>query len=726
MRRNIFIKITAAAMSALMLCTSACTAVTVSAEKAVSENEESDRMKTALAKVKRRFTVPEHVSEFSYEYEYDFSSDCFCFTWATPDGASEPYESYDITIIGDIIVSYRYYKTWLLDQEYTPSFAKLTDEELISKAKNYLKKLNPDVYAKGVYTLTDIQLDGNEACVQFQRKENGIIVDGNGFKIILDKDTGELYSIDGCWWDNTEFPDVEEMLTMEELRQEYKKNCRLTPVYRITYDKDWKTKGVIVYHPDNDGEMNAFTGKNSSIWSDMSKDKGVSENPHGFNYRSHIADGVDSSYEDVTSDAGTEGDYFGDVEFTEEELEKIDESKEFLSRSQLKEILCSDPYFKLSKDAELKSYELYEDDSTQEKYYALCYEAENYYADVFVNAKTGEIDFYDRSYTGKLSDKEPYPVEECLETAKSAVKHFYPEICGEYRSAAENKEPSYCRDDKSYETRRNFVFRRYVNGIEVEGDTINVSVTNDGQVTDVDYYYTEAEFEQPAEFDRDKAFEKLFGQLDIKLYYDGYYKPDGTIKTYLIYNINQFMLNSDYAMCYYDGTPVVKTIYQSTAYTDISGHKYEKAITTLARYGITLKSDNGKFNPDKAVTEAEFASLVDSILYNDFYDASDVKSPALTRECAAKIIIGTYGDDLYLHLNGLFKQPYSDVSEDNEYIGHIAAAKALGFMKGKDDKFYPKSKITRGGAMQLIYNLINNYSNSVKIIYGQNDERNDE
>lgn len=712
MKSRRIISITAAAMAAvMMLSTGTGTLISSAAtSEAVQTTEESKALKAALAEVKRRFTIPEHVSVFTYYREYSFSSECFSFKWCTPNDA-ENDEGYRITIIGDTIVKFSYSTDEKSDSSL--HFAKLSDEQLIKKAKEHLKKLNPHAYANGVYTLTDIDLFGSKAYIQFQRKENGIIVDGNGFELVLNKDTGELYSMEGCWWDNTEFAGTSDMLSKDELIEKFKQQCRLTPVYSIDYDFDLhRNVGKIVYNPDFYGELDAFSGKKSSVWKDMINDGGTDSEPHGYSYEGGLAYGVDSYYdeEDTISDAGSEEDDYSGIQFTEEELKKLDESKEYLSRAELKKIFTSDPYIKLNEKAELKSYELITNSTASKAYYDLYYSAEDYSANIYADARTGEVEFYETSIEGTLSDKEPYPVESCLEKAKAAAKYFYPEICGEYRSVAENRRKSVCNDNNSYEVIRTFEFARYVNGIMVEDtNNIHVTVTNDGQVTDISHWHSDAEFEPPTEFDKEKAFEELFRQKDIQLYYDGYYKPDGTIKAYLIYNISGFSLNSDYALCYGSGAPIGKTEYDDTNYTDISGHRYEKAITTLSRYGIILPSKNGKFNPDGSITEAEFTALLEAALYDDYYDASDIKSHVLTRELAAKVIAEFYGSDLLFYINGLFKQPYSDVTEDNLYIGHIAAVKALGLMSGSGDKFYPKSKITRGAAMQLVYIFLMKY-----------------
>ena len=749
MKKHTLIKIASMAMAVTMLASTGAgtvmTAFAETAKTAITEEQKQEKMKAALVKVKKRFTVPSHVSEFTYRTNNDFSTDCFYFTWTTPKDA-EITERYNAVIIGDVIVYYNYRKN--SSSDYKQSFAKLTDEQLMSKAKAHLKKLNPDVYADGVYTITGIELFGNSAYVQFQRKENGIIVDGNGFTLTLDKNTGELYNMEGEWWQNVTFKDASSKLSEEKAIEAFEKLCTLTPAYTISYD--WETKehtARLVYRPDFTDEIDAFTGKASTIWDDMKKDKGSRYNPHGYGYTARLANGLGSDAGAVEEATCAEED---SVEFTEAELKEIEADKSLLTKEQITKLLQDNKYIGLYNKAELKSSYLQKNEETGEYYYTLRYASGNggyittdyngyyeeiaeveevdsddssaikkekdYSANFYLNAKTGRIESFNQSIINDLSDKNPYPVKTNLERAKAAIKNFYPDIYSEYRSASENsRESEYWTATtdgvKHYENARTFTFKRYVNNVVVEGDTINITMTNDGQITNVRYNYTDVEFPSAPKFDKEKAFEELFRQQDMKLYYDGYYKPDGTMKTYLIYKTDSFTLDRNYKLCSYNGQELTQAEYSDTNYTDISGHKYEKAITTLARYGITLDSQNRKFNPDGTLTDEEFGNIVYQAMqsYRPYAikNSNDERKPlTLTNALAAKVFVSASNGEKFAELKGIFKSPYSDVSEDSEYVGYIAMAKAMGLMSRTGDKFYPDGKVTRGAAMQLVYNYI--------------------
>lgn len=758
MKKHTLSKIASMALAVTMLASTGAgtvlTAYAGTASQTLTQAQKEERMKAALTKVKKRFTVPAHVSEFRYSTSNDFSTDCFNFTWQTPDDA-EAYESYNAVIIGDIIVSYNHNKDSNNPNKYSQSFAKLTDEELVSKATKHLKTLNPEAYAKGIYTLTEINLFGRYAYVQFQRKENGVIADGNGFTLTLDKNTGELCSMRGEWWQNTTFKDASSKLSTEKAIEAFEKLCTLTPAYTVSYD--WETKkstAVLVYRPDFTEEIDAFTGKKSTIWEDMQKDKGQRYNPHGYSYTSALAYGLgsDAGVETVEEEACVEED--SAVIFTEAELKEIEADESLLTKEQITQLLRNDKYIDLFDKAAVTSSHLDKDEESGEYFYRLTYRSgdgaavispydvydgeiveevaeedegavkkeKNFSASFYLNAKTGAIESFSQSIINDLSDKNAYPVKTNLEKAKEALKHFYPDIYKEYRSAAENSEPSeFWTEEKTgidhHETVRTYVFNRYVNNVIVENNTVRITLTNDGQITNAGYSYDKVEFPSAPKFDKAKAFESLFKQQDMRLYYDGYYKPDGTVKTYLIYKTDSFTLDRDYKLCTYYGGEITPASYTDTNYTDIKGHKYEKAITTLARYGIVLDSENRKFDPDGSLNNYEFQKIVTKAM-RDYTprplsaDDENYKPQTLTNAVAAKVFVTVEGGEKYAALKGIFRSPYSDVPEDSEYAGYIAMAKALGLMNRTGDKFYPNAKLTRGAAMQLVYNYIVSLENS--------------
>ena len=123
----------------------------------------------------------------------------------------------------------------------------------------------------------------------------------------------------------------------------------------------------------------------------------------------------------------------------------------------------------------------------------------------------------------------------------------------------------------------------------------------------------------------------------------------------------------------------------------------------LADYGIFI-SNSSSFEPDKSISEKDFSRLLSDISYGPVYYYSDgtaefpaeadlpdginpTDDPASNR-FIAKCYVETLTNYSGLNeLNGIFKQPFTDIPDTDPDCGYIAVAKALGYANGKDGKF---------------------------------------
>ena len=144
--------------------------------------------------------------------------------------------------------------------------------------------------------------------------------------------------------------------------------------------------------------------------------------------------------------------------------------------------------------------------------------------------------------------------------------------------------------------------------------------------------------------------------------------------------------------------------YEKGEYTDLEGSKYKEIAEILQMYNITLMDENGRLNENKSITRQEFSNLVNSI--GCYYYNRTGGDKALTRQFAAKILTGSILSEVCAEIPGIFKSPFTDVKETNAYVGYIAVADALGYIKGENGKFRPSAKVTRGEALQLIYDYL--------------------
>ncbi len=760
MKTNTIAKLAAAAMAVMMTVSAGAVPVlaasnsTSSSSASQAEAKKQQAMKTALTVVKKRVKIPDRLTEFDYSMSTSYGTEMFSFTWRD----EKNREIIEITYANGIILSYNYYDGRNDGkEEVKQSFAKLTDAQLIDYAKKAFKMLDPDLADKGKYSIDSIDLFGDTATVNFDRMENGVAVEGNGGTVTVNKNTGDLVSMRIEWfWNGTKFGSTASKLTADEARAKYKSLTTLTPIYRIIDKYNEKTdkyeqKAVLLYLPSFTDEIDAVTGKPSTIWNDMDNDKGIRNfSSYYFNSMTDAGEeAVAADYDDDAADAG--------VIFTAAELKEIEADEGMLKKDEITALLNKDKYTKMPDYVVLDNANLYKDEDTGEYFYNISYhggddgivdygvdadfeddtddvdmavedvgvdvkedpEKPYFYMSVNVNAKTGKVDNFSKSCDISFDSSKEYPVKANAKIAAAAVKHFYGDIFGEYKADESNSEPCHFytdRDGKKVytESSRTYYYNRYVNGVQVEGDTIRINVDFSGDVRSISYGYSDVKFPSVPKFDNDKAFEQLFKQIKLRYYYDGYYKKDGTVKTYLLYDINSYILDSKYRIVSWDGTLLPAEKYEDTNYTDIKGIAQENAINTLARYGITLETKNGKFDPNAKLTDKEFAAVVYKATRNyvpyyieDGNYQKEEKAVTLTKKEAAKVFVNVYGGSDYAELKGIYRAPFKDVAVSDDYVGYIAIAKALGFASAdKNGNYSPNKVLTRAQAMQMIYDYI--------------------
>ena len=762
MKTNTIAKLAAAAMAVMMTVSTGAVPVlaanTPSSTTSQTEEKKQQAMKTALTAVKKRVTIPDRLTEFDYSMSTSYGTEMFSFTWSD----KKTNEVIYITYANGIILSYEYidYRTYDAEKKVKQSFSKLTDAQLISYAKKAFKMLNPDLADKGKYSIDSIDLFGDNATINFDRMENGVAVEGNGGTIKVNKNTGELVSMRIEWfWNDTKFGSTASKLSADEAKAAYKSLTTLTPIYRIVSEYNEETektekKAVLLYQPSFTDEIDAVTGKPSTIWDDMENDGGVE------NFVTYYFNSMTDAGEESTD--GAAYDDAAGVNFTAAELKEIEADEGMLKKDEITALLNKDKYTKMPDYVSLEYANLYKNEDTGEYYYVIDYcggddavyaiddtvedvdvyegdiaddtdvavedvgvdvntnpKEPYFYMSVKVNAKTGKVDNFSKFRDTSFDSSKEYPVKANAKIAAAAAKHFYGDIFGEYKADESNSEPCHFytdRDGKKIytESSRTYYYNRYVNGVQVEGDTIRINVDFSGDVRSISYRYTEVKFPSVPKFDNDKAFEQLFKQIKLRYYYDGYYTRNGTVKTYLLYNINDYTLDSKYRVVEWDGTPLPAEKDEDTNYTDISGIAQENAINTLARYGITLETKNGKFDPNAKLTDKEFATVIYKATRNyvpyyveDGNYQKEEEAVTLTKKEAAKVFVNVYGGSDYAELKGIYRAPFKDVAANDEYVGYIAIAKALGFASAdKNGNYSPNKVLTRAQAMQMIYDYI--------------------
>lgn len=699
-------------------------------------------MKAALTEVKKRIDIPEELSEFTYAESKVYSKTGYNFNWNTPDGAKES-KSINVTIIGNVITEFSRYG---FDENVYGEIrlAKLSQEEIIAKAKENLKKLNPDIYSECRFELRNLSLSSRVAVVRVTRNVNGVNVTDNNGLIRINQDTGEMTEMSLTWWDGASFSDPKTAKTEAEIQEAYKSLCTLTPYYRISDEWNEKEKKYtpvvrIVYEPDFSSEIDAYTGKASTIWEDMKAAGG--EHYYGNNKVTYAnpATGIGFDYEEA---AVAEADDDDAVVFSEAEQKKLDQNENLLKTDQVTALLKKDKFVALTDGYKLRNYSVssQKDDNGKETFTMYAeYELEKSkatakdgykYLNVRINAETGEVLYLNKYGNQKYSEMPKLDVPKANAIAEEAAKTYAKDIVSQYRAEKRNSEPVKVWTDSNnkerFDTERRFVFSRFVNGIQVSNNEISVTVDSNGVVTNYSTSHTEnVTFPAADIISTDEAFKKLYEQRDLNKYYNGWITKDGVFKTYLLYDIDSFFINAKTGkLCNWNGNAEAASDSDSVSYSDIKDIPQREAILELQKYGVTLSSNGKKFRPNDAISEADFGNLLAAALNGAYayYDIPDVEEVAeedpeaealakdvseTTRKEAAVMFANIYDHNGIAELKGIYRSFYSDVKSSDENAGHIAIAYAKGFFgKTADGKFHGDKVITRAEAMQLVYDYL--------------------
>ena len=721
-----FKKITSAMLAAAMLVPSTCI---------VSYAEQDQAMKQALTYVKERITVPKELSHFNYSSRVVAGKTQYTFTWDTV-ANNDKWQSISVSIRGKVITSYSY-NSWddYSSDEYT--FAKLDPDEIVKKAKEAVKTLNPTVcdYIE-VDDTPRIYLWGDDARVTIRRVKDGVPVKGATGSVTIDKDTGELKSYSLDWILGAGFADPSDAISKETAQKSFEKEFPVELVYTTEYD--WENDKLIphlVYRQTEYGEIDALTGKLSTF-----------EGSYG-SYDDRYDEAEDDvADDDADMDGANPATGSNAISFTEDEIAKLEQENKLIKADEAIKLIqdmgvfnipmknVEATYSRCNYDEILEAYTRYVSFQSNVSGYVSIDGGDDpieilddvvedvaedvaevsVYGSFTINAETGEVLSYScwNGYTGdtKLTSEKK---------AKNLVTSYFSKIVGNRASEfpIENAAINYGYDEVPAETENsenttvpkmytvNAYINRYANAIRCDSENVAITVDRNGKVADFNITYYGIEYPAPKNIiSTEDAYKKYFEQVDYALRFRCALKDNKKVVTAMVYasddrlNIDAF--SGD--LVNYNGGELYRAA-KTGEYTDLEGSKYKEIAEKLAIYGVTLMDENGRLNADKVITRAEFRDLASSI--GSYGSVSDKPDSALTRQFAAKMLTSRYLDENVASLP-IFKTSYSDVKEGNKYAGYIAVADALGFMSGKDGKFNPSAKITRGQALQLVYNIL--------------------
>ncbi len=669
--------------------------------------EETDKvLQKAITTAKQRVDIPEEYTDFSFYQNNSYGEKNYQLHWSTPSG-----KNLNINVRDDIILSYYCYDGDYDSSSNNAHFAKLEDQHIIKKAKAHLQQLNPTIYKniKIDENSLSMYISGQNASLSLNRYVNGIKVSGNSGRITVNKDTGELISFNINWTSNASFKSSKTALSQSDIQAKYSKLVGIKPVYRVNYSDDGKkTTASLVYIPVSEDKLNAFTGEITTFF----QNNGMYDD---------VEDDMDTTADaEATDGAGASDNGSKTVTLTPQEIKAIDKENELITAKEAVAILVNDEYNAFTKEQTLNSSSLYYSKDTEIYVWNLYFSDDNSSGSAQINAETSEIiSFHTYNYNSKNDRITEIDEQLADSNVELALKKYAGKKFGEYKLTESQLNTYTDYGTKiAYQTGKRYTYQRYVNDIFVEGDYISISVDAACKVNQYNINYSKVDFPTITGMLTEKqALKKLYAAQELALtYYTKYeYKNNTrTVKTALLYEMKSFQLDAFTGKLsnYYTLTT------SNNGYTDLEKHEIKEIAEKLYKNGISLSTDNGKLNPDKAITEAEFINLVNTISTDnrDFYPLylKGFYMPTLNKTYADKIslqdavkcMITGLGGKKFAEL-GVFSAPFKDVSKTNKYAGYFTFAKSFGIVNANSDgNIKPKATLTKAEALRMVYNYL--------------------
>ncbi|MDE6593054.1 MAG: hypothetical protein K2K57_08325 [Oscillospiraceae bacterium] len=694
-------------------------------------NPDEADVQRVVSEIKKRVEIPDRFKEYECEAVTANGVIYYNVTWYGKIDPPYEWETISVEYCEGLIYGYEH-----TDNTYDekPTFAKLTLTQQDACAEKYFYMLNPDIDGEAVFEREspEYSLDSNVLYI-ISRKEQGIEISSVMGYIVIDRNTGGLAKFFLYRWDwmqGAEFPDSSNRISEEEARDIYISQSSSSVEYTLFYDIDYdrKSNGTIktirpyavpLYCITGDVSMiNAVTGESSTVNDD------IDELSCAYSYKwfGGFADDFECGLYDYTNDET----YVSPVE--EELFNKQKEGQEQLTDEQAVDIIRNDACISFDNRLALvdKSFEYTRDDNAEIRFLRyMRFEDEgdkNNYLSVYMDGYSGEIFKFN-----KRGSKNDTPLDEktAVTAAKNAAMHFLGSKASEYRY-----EESLADALADNDTKGTVVLTRYVYGIPAYFDKIYVKLNSLGEVTDFEYSCHDITFPKGTVISKEEAYNRLFEKERPQLYFAGFTDPQMNSHTYYIYEFDSTYYLDPFTgeRMTSEGEPYYKkqeTEKKQGFYPDAAGHKYEKEIRELYRYGVRLGEEE-LLRPDDPITVNEFFELCRQLeiayfSWHEIYDDIRITDPEtgekirrdnpkndepLTYSGLARLYVRYYADEEHSpSLKANYKQPYKNVTKDNPDYAYIAIAKKQGYIS-KGDEFDCNKTLTRGECMKIIYDYI--------------------
>ena len=660
----------------------------------------SEKINEMLSVLKQRIGSTDEYDKFSGSVNAYGGETRYEFLWSKTDGDNR--SSMNITMNSDGVVTSYYTYGGGNGRDGKASINRPDVSEALDAAISGFKKLNPDI-SENVKITSDGEyrsLTGDDFSFVLQRTQNGIpVADDDGW-ISVSADAKRVVSFSLNYTTGLKFEDSSKLISKEDAQNSFNEKFPMKLRYTTEY-KDDKKSATLIYSPDS--EYNQYISATSG--------EVITRE-----YRRHRFGGGDmkASESMAAMDMADNG-------FSEAEIKNLDTINGLIDLDKAEKIILTSKVINANSAYKLTEHALCRDWYDEDKYiYRLEFERtsgdEDYWLDAEVDAKSGDIlSFYISENRG--NEKAKLNVKQGYEKAYAALEVLAPTHFGENMD--------YLLDGDDKDSSGNYVFFRYVNGIEFADNSVRISVDMaSGKIISYRIGYDDIEFPSAdGVISAEDAGKRLFEQVGYDVWYIPIYEDDKPAKALAVYDTDSYDLTLDA----FSGELKYKGESEKVGeYTDIENHYAKDAIEALAKFGIGFA--DSEFKPDINITQADFVTLLNAafndygpiviykgISYNDIYDDAiadgivkeDEYSPDadVTRDLAAKMMVRALGFEEVATLDGIYVPIFADVSADS--VGFTSILGAMGVIKGDENgNFNPNGTVTRADAAIMLYNYL--------------------
>lgn len=661
----------------------------------------SEKINEMLSVLKQRIGSTDEYDKFSGSVNAYGGETRYEFLWSKTDGDNR--SSMNITMNSDgVVTSYYTYGGGGNGRDGKASINRPDVSEALDAAISGFKKLNPDI-SENVKITSDGEyrsLTGDDFGFVLQRTQNGIpVADDDGW-ISVSADAKRVVSFSLNYTTGLKFEDSSKLISKEDAQNSFNEKFPMKLRYTTEY-KDDKKSATLIYSPDS--EYNQYISATSG--------EVITRE-----YRRHRFGGGN-----MKAGASMAAMDMADNGFSEAEIKNLDTINGLIGLDKAERIILTSKVINANSAYKLTEHALCRDWYDEDKYtYRLEFERtsgdEDYWLDAEVDAKSGDIlSFYISENRG--NEKAKLNVKQGYEKAYAALEVLAPSHFGENMD--------YLLDGDDKDSSGNYVFFRYVNGIEFADNSVRISVDMaSGKIISYRIGYDDIEFPSAdSVISVEDAGKRLFEQVGYDVWYIPTYEDDKPAQAPVVYDTDSYDLTLDA----FSGELKYKRDSEKVGeYTDIENHYAKNAIEALARFGIGFA--DSEFKPDSNITQADFVTLLNAafndygpiviykgISYENIYDDAiedgivkeDEYSPDadVTRDLAAKMMVRALGFEEVATLNGIYVPIFADVSADS--VGFTSILGAMGVIKGDENgNFNPSGTVTRADAAIMLYNYL--------------------